>query len=158
MVEATSFFSSEATANCIKSYWWIFPIVGILIVMVRLIPDRRFIYKLDNKDISIELVSGDIFKQKGPIIVESNTDFVTNTDIISESSIQGIFTRKYFSNHQAVKDIIKGQITEDRQDYGTTVTVRSNDRIGYFCAIADVNENGVAHSNIENIRVSLAKL
>jgi hypothetical protein len=158
IVEATSFFATEEAASSIKSYWWAFLIGGVAIVIFRLVPTKRFSFKLDGKDITIELVSGDIFKQKGPIVVGSNTTFVTNPEVISERSIQGIFTKKYFTNHQALNDTIRGQITSDRQKFGTTVTVRANKRTGYFCALADVNENGVAQSNIENIRVSLAEL
>ena len=126
LVEATSYFVTEEAANSIKSYWWAFLLLGIAIVIFRLIPKKRFGFKLDGKDITIELVSGDIFKQKGPIVVGSNTTFVTSPEVISERSIQGIFTNKYFTNHQALKDVIRGQITEGRQEFGTTVTVRAN--------------------------------
>ncbi len=158
IVEATSYFATEEAANSIKSYWWVFLLAGIVIVIFRLIPKKRFSFKLDGKDITMELVSGDIFKQKGPIVVGSNTTFVTAPEVISERSIQGIFTNKYYTNHRALRDAIQGQLTGDRQEFGTTVTVRANKRTGYFCALADVNENGVAQSNIENIRVSLAEL
>ncbi len=158
IVEATSFFVTDEAAGSVKGYWRGFLLVGILIVIFRLIPKKRFSFKLDGKDITMELVSGDIFKQKGPIVVGSNTTFVTSLDVISERSIQGIFTKKYYTNHQALNDVIQGQISGDKQEFGTTVTVRANERTGYFCALADVNENGVAQSNIENIRVSLAEL
>jgi len=158
IIEATTFFITENTANSIKSYWWFFLLFGIVISIARLIPKRKFSFKLDGKDITIELVSGDIFKQEGPIIVGSNTAFLTNPEIISDRSIQGIFTNKYFRNHQDLNDVIRGKTNNERQESGTTLTVRANDRIGYFCAIAEVNENGVAKSNIENIRVSLAQL
>jgi hypothetical protein len=158
IVEVTSFFATEATANQAKSFWWAFLLFGIALSIYRLIPKKRFSYKLDGKDISIELVSGDLFKEKGPIVVGSNTAFITSPEIISPKSIQGLFTSKYFSNHQALRDQIQGQINGATEGYGKTVTVRANERIGYFCAIAEVNENGVAKSNIENIRVSLAEL
>ena len=132
--------------------------MGVAISIHKLIPKTRFSYKLDNKDITIELVSGDIFKEKGPIIVGSNTSFITTPEVISPKSIQGIFTSKYFSNHQALKNQIQGQVTQEVEGYGKTVNVRANRRIGYFCAIAEINENGIAQSNIENIRVSLSEL
>jgi len=157
-VEATSFFATDEAADSVKGCWWLFLLVGVVIVIFRLIPKKRFSFKLDGKDITMELVSGDIFKQKGPIVVGSNTTFVTSPDVISERSIQGIFTKKYYTNHQALNAVIKGQLSGDKQEFGTTVTVRANKRTGYFCALADVNENGVAQSNIENIRVSLAEL
>ena len=158
VVEATSFFATPEAAEKAKSYWWVFLIIGIVLSVYRLIPKKRFSFKLDNKDITIELVSGDLFKEKGPIIVGSNTAFITTPEVISPKSIQGLFTSKYFSNHQAIKDQIQGQINDETQNYGKTVTVRANNRIGYFCAIAEVNEHGVAKSNIENIRISLAEL
>lgn len=158
VVEATSFFATEEAANQAKSFWWVFLLIGLGLCVYRLVPQKRFSYKLDGKDITIELVSGDLFREKGPIIIGSNTGFITSPEIISSKSIQGTFTTKYFSNHQALRDQIQGQINEDSQDYGKTVTVRANKRIGYFCALAEVNENGVAKSSLENIRVSLAEL
>ena len=158
VVEAMSFFVTEEAANLIKSYWWVFLLAGIAIVISRLIPKKRFSFKLDGKDITIELISGDIFKQKGPIVVGVNTDFVTSPKVISKRSIQGIFTKKYCTDYAALETAIRGQITPGRQKFGTTVTIRTNKRVGYFCALADMNKNDVALSNIGNIRVSLAAL
>lgn len=157
LVEVVSYFS-EKIAEDIKGFWWIFLAVGAAVFIYRVIPRKKFSYKIDSKDISIELVVGDIFKEKGSIVVGSNTSFTTSTDIISENSIQGIFTKKYFPSHQSVKDQISTQLNNQNADFGTTVTLRAKEKTGYFCAIAEINDRGVARSTIENIRVSLAEL
>jgi len=158
VVEATSFFISNEASMKVRSFWWLFLALGFLISASRLIPKRQFQFKLNNRDITIELVIGDIFKQKGPIIVGSNTAFVTSNEIIAPSSIQGLFSSKYFANVRAITDQIKSQVGEGTQPLGTTVAVRSSEKTGYFCAVAEVNDARVAKSNIENIRVSLAEL
>lgn len=158
VIEATSFFVSSAAADKAKGFWWLFLLIGLFLCVYRLMPKKRFSYKLDGKDITIELVSGDIFKESGPIIVGSNTSFITSPEIISPNSIQGIFTSKYFSNHQAMLAQIQGQIEDSDSQFGKTVTVRANKRIGYFCALAEINEHGVAKSDLEKVRVSLGEL
>jgi Thoeris protein ThsA, Macro domain len=158
LVEVTDYFGGNDTSLKIKSYWWLFLVLGLVISFIRLKPKKRFLFKLNDRDITIEFVIGDVFKQPGPIIVGSNTRFIASSDVISPSSIQGIFSKKYFSNPRTISDQIKSQIGDGLQPLGTTVAVRSSNKTGYFCAIADVNERGVAKSSFENIRVSLAEL
>ncbi len=158
LVEATSYFGSIEASNKIKEFWWVFLLSGILISLYRLIPKRKFSFIVDNRDTTVELVVGDIFKQKGPIIVGSNTGFITDAGTISPSSIQGLFCEKYFPSIQPVKDQINAQIQNLPCEFGTTITIRGSSRVGYFCAIAEVNSSGVARSNIENLRISLGGL
>jgi hypothetical protein len=159
VVEIASFFNNEL-AIAIKSYWWMFLLLGLGYPVYHfLFPKRRFKFKINNKDITIELVIGDIFKEQGPIIIGSNTRFVISSDIISSSSIQGLFSDKYFADREEINKQIKLQIKDEvSSPFGTTITIKSTERTGYFCAIADINQNGVARSNVENIRVSLAGL
>ncbi len=158
LVEATSYFVNEKTSIEIKSFWWVFLIIGFIIAIIRLLPKRRFSFIVDDRDITVELVIGDIFKEKGTIVVGSNTGFITNSEIISSKSIQGVFCSKYFPSIQPVNDQITSQIQSTPCEFGTTVTVRGSSKTGYFCAIAEVNASGIAKSNIENLRVSLVGL
>lgn len=158
LVEATSYFVNEKTSIEIKSFWWVFLIIGFIIAIIRLIPKRRFSFIVDDRDITVELVIGDIFKEKGTIVVGSNTGFITNSEIISSKSIQGVFCSKYFPSIQPVNDQITSQIQSTPCEFGTTVTVRGSSKTGYFCVIAEVNASGIAKSNIENLRVSLVGL
>ena len=158
IVEAVSFFMNEQAAEKVKSYWWLFLVVGIVISVIRLIPKRRFNFKLTGRDIIIELVIGDIFKEKGPVIVGSNTDFITSNDIISPNSVQGLFTSKYFTDRRVIDEQIKSQVGDGPHPIGTTVTIRASNKIAYFVAIAEMNDAGVAKSNLENIRLALGEL
>ena len=157
-IEATSYFISNEASQKVKEFWWLFLIVGIVISILRLIPKRRFSFVVDDRDVTVELVVGDIFKEDGPVVIGSNTSFVTSPEIISPKSIQGLFCSKYFPSIQPVNDQITSQIQSFPCDFGTTVTVRGSSKVGYFCAIAEVNDSGVAKSNIENLRISLGRL
>ena len=159
LIEATSYFISSEASQKVKEFWWLFLIVGIVISILRLIPKRRFSFVVDDRDVTVELVVGDIFKEDGPVVIGSNTSFVTSPEIISPKSVQGLFCNKYFpSSIQPVNDQIKSQVQSFPCDFGTTVTVRGSSKVGYFCAIAEVNDSGVAKSNIENLRISLGGL
>ncbi len=158
LVEATSFFGSIEASNRIKEFWCVFLLAGIAISFYRLIPKRKFSFIVEGRDTTVELVVGDIFKQTGPIIVGSNTSFITDAGTISPSSIQGLFCDKYFPSIQPVNDQLNAQIQNRPCEFGTTITIRGSLKIGYFCAIAEVNDSGVARSNIENLRISLGGL
>lgn len=158
LVEPGIFFIGEKNATYIRQFWWLFLIIGFAMTICKLRKNNRFSFKVTNKDINVELVIGDIFKQDGSIIVGSNTSFITSKDVISPKSIQGSFTSRYFNGVDAINDQIRGQICPGEHPIGTIVKVESKERVGYFCAIADINESGVAESSIEQLRVALAEL
>lgn len=158
VVEIVDYFGSAESAEIIRSLWWVFLLAAIIIIIYKLWPKKRFSYLVDGRDISVELVVGDIFKEKGPIIVGSNTSFETSPTIISNTSIQGLFSSKYFSDIRSINDQVSSQQPNRPVDFGTTVAIRGQDRVAYFCAIAELNEAGVARSNMENLRASLGGL
>lgn len=158
IVEIVGFFSSDKNAENIRSFWWAFLIAGLVISVYKIWPKKRFYYLVDGRDISIELVIGDIFRQNGPIIIGSNTRFETSPILISANSVQGLFASKYCSDVRSINDQVNAQQPNFPVEFGTTVTVRGNDKVGYFCAIAEMNDAGVARSNMENLRASLGGL
>lgn len=158
VVEMVDYFGGKKNAETVQSLWWAFLSLGILVCIIKLRPRKRFSYLVDGRDISIELVIDDIFKQQGPIIIGSNTSFETNPAIISNTSIQGLFSTRYFNDIRIIDDQIRLQQPHRPVDFGTTVSVRSNDRTAYFCAIAQMNGSGTARSNMENLRKSLGGL
>jgi len=154
IVETISFFSNEASEK-FKTFWWIFVIIGGLIILYRLYPKKRFQYKIKNRDIGIELVIGDIFKEKGSMIVGFNKGHIVDSDIIDINSIQGVFMKKYFNKNT---DILH-QISSDRKvNIGDTYTISAKDKTAYFCVISELNGNGIAKSSIEDIRMGLSFL
>ena len=159
IVEPGVFVIGADNAVVIRRYWWLILIIGVAIAMHRLRPTRKHSFKVSNRDTNVELVIGDIFKQDGDIVVGSNTSFVTSPDVISDKSIQGGFSSKYFNGVGAINDQIRGQIRAvGDHPFGTTVSVRTKERVGYFCAIATINESGIANSSIENLRIALGAL
>lgn len=158
VVEIVDYFGGKENAEKIRTHWWVFLLAAIIIIICKLWPKKRFSSLVDGRDISVELVIGDIFKEKGPIIVGSNTAFETSPTIISGTSVQGLFSSKYFSDIRSINDQVNSQQPNRPVDFGTTVAVRGQERVAYFCAIAEMNEAGVARSNMENLRASLGGL
>ena len=158
LVELVVFYFGEEHASVMRRLWWLFVIVGVAISVYRLRPRRTVSFKVANRDVNVELVIGDIFKQRGPIIVGSNTGFITSQDVISPKSVQGSFSERYFSGVDAINDQVRRQVAAGEHPFGTTVTVQAKDRLGYFCAIARMNESGIASSSVEELRIALAGL
>ena len=157
-VQLGVFFIEEEDVGVIRQLWWLFVIVGVAIAVYRLRPQRTFSFKVTNRDVNVELVIGDLFKQRGPIIVGSNTRFVTSQDVISPKSVQGSFTERYFSGVDSINDQVRRQVPLGEHPFGTTVSVQAKDRVGYFCAIARMNASGTAASSVEELRMALAGL
>src|SRR3989338_8564333 len=122
-VEISSFFS-EPISKTIKSFWWIFLIVGIVIISTRLWPRKKFTFPISDRDCRIEVVLGDIFKQEGSMIVGSNTIFEVDSNIISSESIQGQFCERYYKDTGALKNSIKNEYPNLPVEFGTTVRVK----------------------------------
>ena len=158
VVEATSFFTGEENATKVQSYWYVFLILGIVISVIRLWPKNRFCFLVYGRDVFVEIVVGDIFKQDGPIVVGSNTHFETNPEHISEDSIQGKFVSQCCSSLKSVNQRIKSQAPTLPVGFGTTITIHGKSRIGYFCAVAEMNNSGIAGSTLENLRLALGGL
>lgn len=158
IVEVTSFFAEEENATRIQGYWYVFLTVGVAISVVRLWPKNRFCFLVYDRDVSVEITVGDIFKQDGPIVIGSNTRFETNPAYIAENSIQGKFVSQCCSDLKSVNQQIESQTSTLPVNFGTTVTVRGKSRIGYFCAVAEMNQSGIAGSTLENLRLALGGL
>lgn len=158
VTEITSFFSDKASTS-IKSYWFYFLLLGTALAVYRLWPKKIFAYKLFNRDVCLEIVIGDIFKQDGSLVIGSNTSFTTNLADISQKSVQGLYTKKYFpSGTQALDAQIRLAFPAVPTGIGSTVAIQHNGHRAYLCAIASIGPNGVAKSSIEELREALASL
>ena len=78
-----------------------FIILIIIIITISIIinfPKLKKTFFIKNRDIRVTIVVGDIFKQKGSMVIPTNTTFDTymEDDFISSKSIQGQFQNKYF--------------------------------------------------------------
>ena len=157
LIEISSFFN-EPLSKAIKPFWWIFLIIGIVIIIIRLLPRKKFTFHISGRDCRIEVVLGDIFKQEGSMVVGSNTTFEVDPSIISLESIQGQFCERYYKDTGALKRSIEMQCPNLPVEFGTTIKVKGTGKTGYFCAIAELNQSNVAESNFENLRKSLGVL
>jgi len=177
IVQVGAFFLGDKSLfiNGIKEHWYAFLIIGILIAIVLAKPSLSFERKLINRDISIEIAIGNLFNQKGSLIISSNTTFDTHIskDLISETSTQGQFTKIIYCGNESKLDneislelnniqpeILLGNRRGKNKKYpiGTTVRLDHQNRIFYLLAIANINEYGVASSTYDDFRQALACL
>lgn len=158
VTEIASFFSDKASTN-IKSYWFVFLVLGLVLAIYRLWPKKIYTYKLFNRDVCLEIVIGDILKQGGSLVIGSNTSFTTNLTDISPKSVQGLYTKKYFpSGTQALDAQIKQAFPAVPASIGSTVAIQHDGHRAYLCAIASIGPTGVAKSSVEELREALASL
>lgn len=174
-VEVTAFFSEGTKIpDMIRAHWYIFTIVGLIIALCQSKPKLIVTCKLNDRDVTIEIVIGDMFEVPGALIIGSNTTFDTQISkkIISEHSIQGIFTKKYYSdetkldlelsaylNASQCQEFKNERIGEKkRYPIGTCVKLNPKQRTGYLLAIANINEHGIASGSFEDLKIALTKL
>jgi hypothetical protein len=177
IVEIGTYFLGEASQiiTRIKGCWFIFLVIGFFIAITRSRPKLTAEEKLNNRDISIAVTIGDLFKQNGALVISSNTTFDTHIskDGISEKSTQGQFTKRLYYGDEAQLDkdisfalqdiqpeILAGKRIGKNQKYpiGTTVKLNPKNQSVYMLAIANINEYGVASATYDDLKQALACL
>ncbi len=171
---ADRFFDKTILPNLIGNLWGLFFLFGVIIAVWNCRPKLYITEKLKDRDIDIEITIGDLFSLPGAIVVGSNTTFDTRVsrELISENSIQGQFTMRYYGGElqldAELNTALNGIASEDlngsrvgktkRYPLGTVVKLNPKDRTGYFIAIAHINEHGVASGTFEALKESLGQL
>ena len=175
VVEITSFFfEGTEWPNAIRHSWHWFGLVGIIFAAWLCRPRLSVSHKLNGRDITIEIAVGDLFSFSGAFIIGSNTTFDTriSRELISERSIQGIFTRKFYGGETQLDSeltaclsglpyqTLQGKRVGKSNQYKVGACVRLNPKqhTSYFVAIANINEHGVACGTFDDLKESLAKL
>jgi len=181
LVEITTFFFSDVklfgTTNIpdnIRRLWPLFFIAGIALAAFEARPRSSVSSKLNGRDISIRIVIGDLFLQPGAMVIGSNTTFDTriSNNLISERSVQGLFTKKYYDDERQIEAELTVALQNVpstallgtrvgnslRYEIGTCAAVHPKGRTAYFLAIAHVNEHGVCSAKFEDVKEGLAKL
>lgn len=172
-IEVSAFFSDTA-AKSIKGAWWLFVMIGFAWAIWRCKPKSSISCRLKNRDSYIEIAVGNFFNFKGALVIGANTTFDTllESKPISEASIQGQFTQRYYPDIRMLdldleKELNSFQFEElsdsrktktKRYDIGTVVKVEPNGRTAYFLAIAHINQHYTAYGEYEYVKDSLAKL
>ena len=129
--------------------------------------------KLEKTDTSIEIRVGNIFNIEGDLIIATNTTFETDMSdgLIPLGSLQGQFTKEYYSNIEHLKHDLEKALKEEiytpihigskekkRYEFGTVAKLSVKDQVFYLVAIDELNQEGGASSSLENVRQSLMKL
>lgn len=171
---ANHFFKGTALPSLIESLWWLFFVVGIAIAIWTTRPTLLVAARLKDRDVHIEIAIGDVFSFDGSIVVGSNSTFDTriSRELISEKSVQGQFTSRYYDgelqldaelntalNSHPHEDLDGNRVGKAKRfPLGTVVRLNPKGRTGYFVAIAHINEHGVASGTLDALKNCLAEL
>lgn len=171
--EIVSFFSQDGGA-WLRRQWIPFLVGGVLLALWLNRPRVRFACRLAGRDVVVEIRVGDMFAMQGALVIGSNTSFDTDTagGLIADSSVQGQFTKRYYSavSHldgdlaAALNGIAPVRTSATKKGkaqvypIGTTVHVLAQQRRAYFVAIAAMNDHGVASGTFDDLKDSLPML
>lgn len=171
-VEAARLISHNS-AELVKSIWWIFLGIGLVLVLFKSYPRTRISSRLQGRDIQITIAVTDIFKELGDIIVASNSTFDTDIQggIISAKSIQGQFTQKFLPSVSELDKLLDRELEKadyeevanrkgktKKYDIGTVCRIDTSGPTGYFVAICHMNEYGNAEGKFQFLQDSLPRI
>lgn len=143
-----------------------FILCGVIVVIITRRPVKRIRYKHPGMDLMIEVVIGDLFKISGQKVISTNTTFDTDISggIISDQSLQGIFTNMYYPGNiqklnadlaQGLQGIPSVQIQKpgktDQYDFGTTVKLKIGPEYFYWLAMAQMNPSNTAKTELKDL-------
>jgi len=166
------------TIGIASSLWWVIAVslVGFFVIILRHRPISYFEYKDDKSDVSIVVKMGDLFKEDENMVIGVSDCFDTEVgDVISQRSIQGQFTAKYYSGDSSKldKDLVKGlrkmkvvgEVDEKkkrgkktRYPIGTTVVLDCGEKKVFACAYAKMKPNLMAETSMGDLWRSLNSL
>lgn len=174
IVSILIFLLNTDLQNQMKDYCDFGIVIAVFLAIWLNRPKLSVIQQLPQRDIKIEIRVADIFDVKGAYVIGTNTTFDTEIGrgIISESSIQGQFTKKFFHNHNELDDLLNASLARvpttllnpekkgKKQSYemGTVVKIELKNGSAYLLAMAMMNDMGTAKTTIEDIKTSLSKL
>lgn len=171
---STSFISDAVKAN-LQSAWPLFIVFSVLFTLWNRRPLVKVSGRILSRDTYIDIVVADIFSLDTAYIISTNTTFDTlvNETLISKNSLQGAFTQRYYDNVAHLDTDIRRSLgampcVSQRHSYvngnadvypiGTVAKVSPKNKTVYLLAIATLNENGVAESNFESVKIALASI
>lgn len=148
--------------------WLLAPLllIGIIVVIITRRPVRRIRYKHPGIDLTIEVLIGDLFKIPGQKVISTNTTFDTDiaNGIISDKSLQGIFTNMYYPGDlpkldaelalglQGIPSVQFQKPGKTNQyDFGTTVKLKIGPDYFYWLAMAEMNPNNNAKTELKDL-------
>jgi hypothetical protein len=180
IIEILTFFIGEQAIPIIfiKKYWFTCLLLLIIIVIFWATSKIKLCIKqrIEGRDITIEILAGDLLEQKSTIVIGINTTFDTDISdrLISEKSIQGQFTQKFYKDSGQLNMKISSELQKlqsipthlsecrigkkEQYPMGTTIRLDNNGQAFYLVAMANMNANGKAEANLSDIITSLSCL
>lgn len=177
IIEVSSFFSVRIE-DFFKTngIWGVYILILITLWLRR--PIKSWSENLKNRDLTIEVVIGDIFKCTGDFIIASTTSFDTSLEdnTVSKKTLIGQFIMRYFNQNsnnvllnQQIDNSLENEIFDPipadwvgkKRKYriGTVVKVRFENRNCYMVAINNKNRHGnvETHENsFDDLKIALS--
>ncbi len=175
VVEILTFFNKVEFSNELKELWWLFLIIGLIIITYNNWPKLIFNYKVKNRDVSISIRIADIFSVKGALIIPINNRLdCDNQGIIQRSnSILRFFIQKIYNNIHSHLQTDIGQHIEDNADWyssfsnvpnqgaykiGTVVPIYRDEKQYYMLCSSTLNQQNRSKTTEDDLRNSLNEL
>ena len=123
-VEILAFFNKTESSESIKTLWWLFLILGIIIIIYRSRPKFFYSFKVKNRDVSIVIQIGDIFSIEGAKVIPINNklDCYNNGIIQRSNSVLKLFIQSaYNSTYTHLQTDINQKISDNKEWYSSYI-------------------------------------
>lgn len=171
IVEIVDYFGTTATSEKIKSFWLLFFILGLGYAIYKLIPKKKFTFKVPDRDAKVNITSKDIFKINGSLLITINNKFLVNQDgeLLKANSILSQFVKK---NYQSKPELLQAEInrklqsdfynsykiSEHEYKIGTTILITVENVNYYFFANTKLNAQNKSYCDKNMFEESLNEL
>jgi hypothetical protein len=168
------FFPEKLNFGWIGYLWLV--TIAIVFAFIQRFPGISVCKKLSSPDSEIEIKIGDLFEQKGHLVIGLNDIFDTELgEIIKPSSVQGQFLTQIYSNDRLkldadIENALQGYNYPRHEELdkklgktwrypiGTTITLGSHDNRYFLTAYGYMNNDMTVQSNSDYIWQSLSKI
>lgn len=165
IIGSIDFFEIYTRDNYASYFFLVLIFISVAISILLRRPIKSISIPLPKYDLCIQVRIENLFQRKGAIMISTNTEFEADVanGKISKDSLQGQFTAKYYTGNQdKLIDEINEKLMSLNLDrpypMGTTIEIHTHGKTFYLTAMAKLNENGNASSNILDIENALKGL
>jgi len=171
LIQITDYFGGPEASLKIKSFWWLFGLIGLAYAVTKVVPKKSFSYKVPDRDAKVNLRSKNIFKIDGSLLITINNSFLVNQDgvLLQSNSILSQFVKKYYqSKPELLQSEINSKLADQfYSDYkvadgqykiGTTVAITIENKNFYFFANTKLNQQNKSFCDKEMFEQSLNEL
>jgi hypothetical protein len=163
-IEMLDFFNVYTRDKYSRFAFVLVLLASIAVALFTRRPVSKVSYKLPGRDVSIDVVIGDLFSVDGAAVISSSTTFDTNIadETISPDSLQGQLALRFFKgNTKEIDRQIEASLADQPSiprasakgkskdyDIGTVAKVTAGDKLFYLVAMSKWNEHGNAYSSV----------